>query len=365
MREILLQQVALSLLPGIGPVITRQLINYCGSIEHVFNTSLKRLSAIPGVGPKTAEIITSGRVRDQANEQLKLAEKIGASIHFYTEKGFPNRLRNLENGPIVLYSTGQPAFNNSRTLGIVGTRRATNYGRRAISRLLTQLKPYQPTVVSGLAYGIDIAAHREALKLELPTIAVLGSGLDRIYPEAHKETAKEMLTHGGLVTELKFGTKPEMYHFPSRNRIIAGLSDALVVVEARKIGGALITVEYMLGYGKPCLSVPGPIDAPTSNGSNQLIKDKKAYLVTSGDDIARLLGWIRVHQKTDVLPASDKSSEGLILEVLEGNANGIQIDELCWRTHIPINKVGVHLLNLEFKGMVKPLPGKKFLLVDK
>jgi DNA processing protein len=365
MREELLQQVALSLLPGIGPVTIRQLISYCGSVKNVFNTSPKRLGSIPGVGPKTAELIISSSGRDRASEQLRSAKEFGAAIRFFTDKNFPNRLKTLENAPIVLYSKGQPAFNNPRTLGIVGTRRATNYGRRAISRLLTQLKPYQPTIISGLAYGIDISAHREALKLELPTIAVLGSGLDQVYPESHKKTAKEMLVQGGLVTELKFGTKPEMYHFPSRNRIIAGLSDALVVVEARKKGGALITVEYMLNYNKPCLAVPGPIDVPTSTGCNQLIKDRKAYMLTSGDDIVRLLEWTQEYPEVDVLSSTDKSSEDQIVAVLRSNPNGVQIDELCWKTHIPINKVGVHLLNLEFKGMVKPLPGKKFLLVDK
>lgn len=365
MREELLQQVALSLLPGIGPVTIRQLISYCGSVQNVFNSGLKRLSAIPGVGPKTAALIVSDSGRNQAAEQLELAGKLGASINFFTEKGFPSRIKELDDAPIVLYTKGQPAFNNSRTIGVIGTRRATNYGRRAISRLLTQLKPYRPTIISGLAYGIDISAHREALKLELPTVAVLGSGLDHIYPESHKSTAEEMLSQGAIVTELKFGTKPEKYHFPSRNRIIAGLSDALVVVEARKKGGAMITVEYMLSYNRPCLAVPGPIDAPTSNGSNQLIKDHKAYMLTSGDDIVRLLGWTREYSKDDVLPFRDRSFEERILEVLKSNSKGVHIDELCWKTQIPINKMGVNILNLEFKGIVKSLPGKKFLLVGK
>lgn len=365
MREELLLQVALSLLPGIGPVTIRQLLSYCGSVENVFNTNLKRLSAIPGVGPKTAALITSGRGRDRAAAQLELARKFGASIQFFTGKNFPSRIRELDNAPMVLYTKGKPAFNNSRTIGIVGTRRATNYGRRAISRLLAQLKPYRPTIISGLAYGIDISAHREALKLELPTVAVLGSGLDHIYPDSHKNTVEEMLSQGGVVTELKFGTKPETYHFPSRNRIIAGLSDALVVVEARKKGGALITVEYMLSYSRPCLAVPGPIDAPTCNGSNQLIKDHKAHMLTSGDDIITLLGWTRDHRQDDVLTSLDKSFQEQILEVLKGNSNGVHIDELCWKTQIPINKMGVYILDLEFKGMVKSLPGKRFLLVSK
>ncbi len=364
MREEILQQVALSLLPGIGPATIRQLVSYCGSVDKVFNTSLKRLASIPGVGPKTAKLITSSKGLGQANEQLKLADALGATIRFFTDDNFPSRLKVLENAPILLYTKGQLAFNQPRTIGIVGTRRASNYGNRAISRLLKQLKPYNPTIISGLAYGIDIFAHREALNLQLPTIAVLGNGLDLIYPESHKETAEEMLAQGGLVTELKFGTKPESYHFPSRNRIIAGLSDVLVVVEARRKGGALITVEYMLGYNKPCMAVPGPIDAPTSYGSNKLIKDNKAFILTSGNDLVKLLGWTQNHQTDDIIPTKN-SLKDKILEVLKGSSNGVHIDELCWKTQIPVNKMGAYILNLELAGIVRSAPGKKFLLVNK
>ena len=222
---------------------------------------------------------------------MNTAKRAGVSVHFLTNKSFPSRLKTLDDAPIVLYTKGQKAYDNARTVGIVGTRRASEYGKRVVRRLLTQLKPHKPTIISGLAYGIDISAHRESLRLGLPTVGVMANGLDYVYPEVHRQTAAEMLQQGGLVSELKFGTKPEMFYFPSRNRIIAGLSDVLIIIEARKKGGALITLEFMKKYRKPSMAVPGPIDAATSYGCNQLLKDNKAYIITEGDDIVKLLGW--------------------------------------------------------------------------
>jgi DNA processing protein len=228
---------------------------------------------------------------------------------------------------------------------------------------MKQLQGYNPTIISGLAYGIDVTAHTEALKFGLPTIGVLGSGLDCIYPASHHNISQQMLDQGGLLTELPFGTKPEMYHFPNRNRIIAGLSDALVVVEARKKGGAMITVDYATEYGKPCFAVPGAIDAPASFGCNHLIKDQKARILTEGDDIARLLGWESV-DLTGSFQGSE-TTESKILEILSKNPQGLHIDKLCWRTQIPINKMGALILNLEIQGLIKAIPGKKFALVRK
>jgi len=364
MCEELLLQVSLSLLPGIGPITVRQLISYCGSVENVFKINLKQLEAVPGVGPKTAQLIVSNNNLQPARMQLAAAKKAGVSIHFLTDKNFPVRLKGLDNAPILLYTKGKPAYNHHRTIGIVGTRRATDYGKRVIRRILSKLKDYHPTIISGLAYGIDIYAHRESIKLGLPTIGVLANGMDHIYPQGHKKTADEMLSNGGLVTELKFGTKPEMFYFPARNRIIAGLSDLLVVVEARKKGGALITLDYMRKYKRPCLAVPGPIDAAASIGCNQMIRENKAGLLLEGNDIVKILGWDQHLPNKPVAPNMN-SNEHKIITVLSDNQQGIHIDQLCWKTQITINKMGVHLLNLEFRGIVRSLPGKKFSLVGK
>ena len=362
MHEEKLQQVELSLLPGIGPVTIRQLISYCGSASGVFGTSKARLAQIPGIGNKTAQVIGSGRDPAPARHQLTMASQFQASIHFFSNSSYPRRLKQLENGPVLLYTRGQPAYDARYTIGIVGTRRPTHYATTVIKKLLTDLYPYRPTVISGLAYGVDIAAHLEALKLGLPTVGVLGSGLDHVYPNAHRNIAERMLELGGLVTELRFGSKPEMYHFPSRNRIIAGLSDVLVIVEARKKGGALITAEYVKGYGKTCFAVPGPVDSAASAGCNQLIRCQKALILTSGEDIVEHLGWSK-HPPMTLSVAGGPESQ--IIEVLGKYPQGVHIDKLCQKTQIPINKMGIYLLKLEVAGQIKANPGNKFLLVGK
>lgn len=356
-----LSQVALSLLPGLGPFTIRQLISYCGSASEVFQTSLSKLSTIPGIGIKTARTIKSLDGLEPARILLKKAADHTTSIHFFTNKSYPQRLKPLEDAPVLLFSKGKPVYNNRFTLGIVGTRRPTPYGINVIKYILTGLIPYHPTIISGLAYGIDIAAHLQALKLGFPTLAVLGSGLDRIYPDVHKATAQKMLEQGGLVTELNFGTKPEAYHFPSRNRIIAGLSDALIVVEARKKGGALITAEYIKNYGKKCFAVPGAIDAPASTGCNLLIAQGKAEILTNSQVLVNHLGWNSAPARE--LPKNLSPIESQILNILSKHPTGVQIDALCRKTQIPVNKMATYLLKLEIKGCLKAAPGNKFVQV--
>lgn len=361
MREETLRQVALSLLPGLGPYTIRQLISYCGSATAVFQTSPAKLSAIPGIGKKTVQLIKSLSNLNLAKTQLKTAAAQGASVHFFTSKDYPDRLKPLEDAPVLLFSKGKPAYNRRYTLGVVGTRRPTKYGISVIEKILTNLLPHRPTIVSGLAYGIDITAHLVALKLNLPTVGVLGSSLDRIYPDAHHGIAQKMFVQGGLLTELKFGTKPEPYHFPARNRIIAGLSDALIIVEARKKGGALITAGYSRLYGKKCFAIPGALDAPASVGCNQLIAAGQAHLLTSGKDLVEHLSWQKSHPKQ--FSRSLPPIELQILKILGGHPAGVPIDQLCRKTQIPINKMASYLLNLEIKGFIKAAPGKKFVLV--
>lgn len=357
-----LQQVALSLLPGLGPVTVRQLISYCGDANTVFKTGLSKLSAIPGIGTKTAKKIVLSKGLDLARKQQARADKESVEINFVNTKKYPERLLPLEDAPSLIFSKGKPAYTNSRTVGVVGTRRPTKYGAVVIREIIQQLSNYRPTIISGLAYGIDIRAHREAMRLGLPTIGVLGSGLDHVYPEAHRSTSNKMLEQGCLLTEFPFGTKPEAYNFPARNRIIAGLSDALVVIEARRKGGALITADYAIKYGKACFAVPGPIDAPSSFGCNDLIKERKATILTSGDEIASYLGWKPEQPNFSV---KKEGREAKVIQALSRFPGGLHIDKLCRQTQIPISKMGVILLNLEIEGIIKLKPGKKFVLEGK
>jgi DNA processing protein len=242
--------LALHFIPGVGDHLIKQLISYCGSAEQVFRTPKGRLLKIPGIGQVTAESIISEKSFRHAEDELRKAEKEETEILFFTDKNYPQRLKGIVDAPSILYHKGNASLNHPKTVAIVGTRQATEYGKQIASRIVESLKPHDPLIVSGLAYGIDIQAHKQALKVGLPTLAVMGSGIDIIYPSAHSDTAKRIATQGGLLSENKFGTKPDAHNFPARNRIIAGLCDALIVVEAADKGGALITAEIANSYNK-------------------------------------------------------------------------------------------------------------------
>ena len=364
MREEFINQVALSLVPGLGPVTLKQLISHFNSAFEVWNTPPHLLKEIPGVRDKMIQAMSGGAYQKEAVRQIELAGKYGASILTYAEPTYPKRLRNIDGAPTVLYMKGyQDSLNNPRTIGIVGTRKATDYGKRMVRKLLSQLKIYQPTIISGLAYGIDVSAHHEALKLELPTVAVLGSSIDKIYPAAHKNLVERMLERGSVISELKFGTKAEFYHFPSRNRIIAGLSDALILVESREEGGALITADYLRKYGRPCFAVPGPIDSPASAGCNQLLKSSRAHLLTNGSDIANLLEWTAMETPESQL--SNSIIEAMVTKALVENSRGLTIDQLSIIAGFPLNKMAAVLLAMELKGAIKSNRGGKFSALGK
>ncbi|HRG11398.1 MAG TPA: DNA-processing protein DprA, partial [Cyclobacteriaceae bacterium] len=236
--------------PGIGDFLLKQVVSYCGSAEQVFKTPKGKLLKIPGVGEVSAEAIKHGDTFKEAERELKKAEREEVEIILYTDKKYPLRLKSIEDAPALLYYKGNQNLNVPKTVGIVGTRQATEYGKEMVERICQELAPHNPLIISGLAYGIDIAAHKAALKNNLPTIGVMGSGMDVIYPAAHKETAKKMQNLGALITENRFGTKPDAHNFPARNRIIAGMCDALIVVEAAEKGGALITADIANSYNK-------------------------------------------------------------------------------------------------------------------
>ncbi|MCC3158976.1 DNA-processing protein DprA [Hymenobacter sp. 15J16-1T3B] len=364
----LLSEVALTLLPGIGPLVTRQLIGYLGSAQNVLNAGPNQLLKVPGVGPALVNVLrNSTAALRQAEQVLRRAEQDGARLLYYTRPDYPARLRPVPDAPVLLYYQGPAELNNARTLAVVGTRQATDYGREQTEKLIKGVAPYQPLVVSGLAYGIDIVAHRAALQEGLPTVAVMATGLDSIYPHAHRRTAEKMLEQGGgLLTEFTFGTPPDKYNFPARNRIIAGLTDATVVVEAAKKGGALITAELALDYNREVLAVPGRLDQPASEGCNQLIRNQQARIYTGPEDIEQALNWDAALQPAAVPaglnPADFTPGEFALLEILQA-CKEKQIDELSWQAQLPINQVSTLLLGLEFRGVVRALPGKKFALV--
>ena len=323
---------------------------------------------IPGIGGVSAESIKTGNVFLQAEKEIKKAEKEDVELLFYTDKKYPSRLKSIEDAPSLLYFKGNANLNHTKTVGIVGTRQATSYGKEMVERLVEELTPHSPFIISGLAYGIDIQAHKQSLKQNLPTLGVLGSGIDVIYPAAHKETAKKMLDHGGLLTENPFGSKPDAHNFPARNRIIAGMCDALIVVEAAEKGGALITAEIANSYNKDVFAFPGSIGQTYSDGCNKLIKTNKANLLTSVKDIEYIMNWSvdSPTSKKETYSSWDVSqfepNELKVIELLQEKKAAMMIDELSWKSALSPSLLASLLLNLEFKNVVQSLPGKQFKL---
>ncbi|SKC59919.1 DNA-processing protein DprA [Ohtaekwangia koreensis] len=361
--------LALHFIPGIGDYTIRQLVSYCGSAEKVFKTPKGKLLKIPGIGKITADTISNELPFKNAEKELKIAEKENTRLIFYTDKDYPYRLKLVSDAPSLLYVKGNVDFENTKSVAIVGTRKSTDYGKHRVEELVESLVAHQASIISGLAYGIDILAHKQALKKNLPTLGIMGSGIDVMYPAIHADTAQKMLTNGGLVTENPFGTKPDAHNFPARNRIIAGLCDALVVVEAAEKGGALITAEIANSYNKDVFAFPGNIGQSFSEGCNNLIKSNKAHLISSVKDLEYIMGWNAHEQLVPKKEAFNLESyepdEQAVLKVLLLNNHQLMIDELSWRSGFPMSKLASILLGLEFKNTISTLPGKVYKLALK
>lgn len=368
-NQALLYQIALTLIPGIGSVLAKNLVSYCGSPEAVFKEKEKSLLRIPEIGKIVASQIIAKR-----NEALQLAEEECRFVFkndikhlFYTDKEYPQRLKNCNDAPALIFYTGNINFNSSKTIAIVGTRTATEYGKNFCEKLIEEIKIYTDIIVfSGLAYGIDICAHKAALKNNVSTAGVLAHGLDRIYPSAHRSTAEKMLEEGGLITEFLSGTKPDKENFPKRNRIVAGLCDAVIVIEAAKKGGALITANIANSYNRDVFALPGRTNDIYSEGCNHLIKTNQASLITSAADLEYLMGWEKVEVKTKNVQKKlflELSEEEKSIITLLNEKGKQDIDSININSNLQVSKIAATLLNLEFKGVVKSLPGKVYELL--
>ncbi|MFN8341189.1 MAG: DNA-processing protein DprA [Cyclobacteriaceae bacterium] len=356
--------VALHFIPGLGDILIKQLVSYCGSALAVFQLPVSRLTRIPGIGPALASTIHSNKPFFEAEKVLREAERQDATLLFFHDKLYPQRLKLLDDAPSLIYWKGNVNLNAVRIIALVGTREATSYGKEMVQSLIEEVKGFQPLIVSGLAYGIDIEAHKCALRAGLSTVGVLGSGLDVIYPGVHHDVAKKMMQAGGLMTEHPFGTKPDPHHFPARNRMIAGLCDALVVVEAADTGGALITASIADSYNKDVFAIPGRATDPMSEGCNRLIKTNKAHLITSGKDIAYIMNWdmpdpAGAQQLSLPLDIMDEA-EKRIVNLLAGRDKPIQIDDLCLMLETNQGSIASILLSLELKNIVSSFPGKQY-----
>lgn len=363
MNQSSLYNVGLTLLPRIGDVLIKQLVSYCGSAEAVYKESPGKLMKIPGIGSITVSNIKEKLNLHKAEKIIERAIKENTKLLFFTDDEFPYRLKEIDDAPCLIYYRGTSDLNHSKIISIVGTRKASRYGIDITKELVAQLSSHNPIILSGLAYGIDIAAHKAAVNNNLETIGVMASGMNIIYPYTHRPQAAQMLEHGGLITEFPFDEKPEMHNFPSRNRIIAGLSDTTIVVEAAKKGGALITAEIAYSYNKEVFAVPGELNKLSSEGCNHLIKTQKAQLITSADDIADALHWTSLapnerQKQIEKLQLTER--EKIIVTIL--NDKPITIDELGRKSQVPINALASDLLTLEFRSVVTSLPGNKYTL---
>jgi DNA processing protein len=359
----LIYKIGLTLIKSVGHVTAKSLLEHFGSAEAIFKASKKELLQISGIGPVTADQILANDALKIAEVQLKFIKKHKVEVLFYTDDNYPKRLKNCFDAPVLLYYKGTIDLNHSRIISIVGTRKATEYGRELCKQLAVTLADYDVVIVSGLAYGIDIAAHKESLYQNIPTIGVLAHGLDRIYPSLHQPTAQKMVLNGGLLTEFPLYTNPDKENFPKRNRIIAGLADATIVVEATAKGGALITADIANSYNRDVYAFPGRTTDVSSEGCNFLIKTNRAALINHAKDLAYYLGWDDVApkrtQQTQLLIGLS-NEEQRIVDLLQVSA--IRIDELAILSEIPQSKLAMHLLSLEMQGILISLPGKLYKL---
>lgn len=358
-------EMALTLVPWIGNVLAKNLISYCGSAEEVFKQKKQKLLRIPGIGEKAADAIIAFKEFDRVENELLFIEKHKINTLFYASDAYPKRLKQIDDSPAILYYLGNADLNNSKIVGIVGTRKASDYGKHIIDEICEMLKPTGSLILSGLAYGIDIHAHKSAIKNSLPTVGVMAHGLDRIYPAQHAVTAKRMIENGGLLTEYMSQTNPDRENFPTRNRIVAGLCDVLLVIETAERGGAMITAELANGYNKELMAVPGRVGDLYSAGCNKLIQQNKAAILTKPEDIISWMNWessSTTNQIQQELPLNLGEDELNVINYIRQKQK-VGIDIMSHEMQIDSSNLSLLLLGLEMQGLIRSLPGKNFELI--
>ncbi|HEY9257891.1 DNA-processing protein DprA [Chitinophaga sp.] len=367
MPQELMYQIALTRIPLIGDVIIKKLLEHFGSAGNIFKAKKYELEKIETVGTIRAAALCNFHDFAPITEEIDFLEKFRIQPLFCTDPGYPQRLLHCYDSPAMLYYKGNATLNPSRIVNIVGTRHPSAYGRAVCETLVKELAAAGITIVSGLAYGIDIIAHKTALKEQTPTIGVLAHGLDRIYPPAHKQVAVEMLEQGGLLTDFMSRTLPDKQNFPKRNRIVAGICDATIVIESGLRGGSLITADLANGYNRDVMCIPGRLHDPQSAGCNHLIKNNKAALLTGAADVLELMGW----QETPPA-APDVVQPGLFPELtpdeqlimsLFREKSRRHLEELYLQTHLSGSQVASAVFNLEMQSMLRSLPGQLYELI--
>ena len=360
----ILHLLMLQITEGIGDLSAKKLISYCGSAQGVIEEKPSLLEKIPGIGSHIIKKLKNPSLLSRAQAELDFINNNDVDVLTFRCENYPNNLKHCADGPILLFQLGSPNLNNKRVISIVGTRSMTLYGQYFLKELFIKLIPYDPIIISGLAYGIDIFAHRQALKYNLETVAVMAHGLDRVYPQKHHKEANDMVKSGGLLTEYWSKTNPDRQNFIKRNRIVAGLSEATIVIESALKGGSLITADIANSYNRDVFAVPGRTSDRYSQGCNHLIKTNRAALINDIEDLVYLLNWEtkEVHREKHIqkqLFVQLDNHERDIHNFLSKQGKQT-LDEIALNCKYPIQQTATLLLNLELKGLIKSFPGKKF-----
>jgi DNA processing protein len=369
MQEELRHQIALTQIPQIGDIVARKLLTHFGSAGDILHASRRELENIPDIGTVRADAIYQFRDYRRADKEIAFMEEHDIRPVFYTDAHYPQRLRHCADSPVMLYYKGNADLNAGRIISIVGTRAPGEYGKMMCAQLVEELAAHGVMIVSGMAYGIDIIAHKRSVEQGIPTVGVLAHGLDRIYPPQHKSTAMTMLDNGGLLTEYLSYTHPDKQHFPMRNRIVAGIADAVIVVESGTQGGSMITADIANSYNRDVFAIPGRVGDPHAAGCNELIRSNRAMLLTNANDLLQAMGWdddgsksaVKTNPQRELFITLDEA-EQQIVKLFSGD-NQKHIDELRRESHLPGSQVNSLVLKLEMLHVLRSLPGQKYQLI--
>jgi len=355
--------IALTQVEGIGPIVGKELLNFFGSAQNIFSETPKALKTLKRVGPALAECVGSKKTLVVAENEISFIEKNNISTTSFNESSYPESLKNCVDSPLLLFYKGNGPLNEKRAVSIVGTRESTSYGRDFVERLVDLLAGKNIAVHSGLAYGIDITAHKHCLEKGVPTYCSLAHGFDRVYPNKHRGFANQMLEEGGWITEFLSGTNPDRENFPKRNRIVAGISQATIVVESARKGGSLITADLANAYGRDVFALPGRVTDTKSAGCNFLIKTNRAHLLETPQDFLYLMNWDQDKPKAVQFKMFENLSvlEKGVVKIIQDQTS-IGIDELAEKLEHSMSELSTALLLMEFNGIVRQLPGKTYEL---
>nr|WP_315252178.1 DNA-processing protein DprA [uncultured Flavobacterium sp.] len=361
-EENLYHLMALLRIEGVGDIMAKKLISHFGSAEAVLNAKPAQLATIDGVGSVLLKNLKDKTVYEKAKQELNFIQNNDVKVLYFKDEKYPDRLKHCIDGPILLFTSGNINLNNRKIISIVGTRQITSYGTEFCRKLIEDLAPLDPIIVSGFAYGVDIVAHQLAMDHNLQTIGVVAHGLNQIYPKPHKKYVAKMEQNGGFMTEFWSTSNPDKENFVRRNRIVAGMTEATIVIESADRGGSLITANMANDYNRDVFAVPGRTTDKYSQGCNNLIKTQKANLLTSAADLIYILNWdikkeTKPIQKQLFVTLDD--DEQKVYDYLLKTGKEL-MDIIALKCDFPIYRISGLLLNMELKGVIRPLPGKIF-----